>query len=257
MCGDYGACLSKNAAILGWCAKEELHPLTCGTTQLLYSRSSKGNPYRQGAGSMRKDKPPVRVPVSQMALADEDLLAAMDHPFRVHIMGVLNQRVASPGEIAQELELKARDLVYHFDKLEALGVIEFVREKRTPGGRLIGRYYRATKRGWVEADQWKRVDPRERPGVTAMILANCNNDIRAAMQAGTMDGDDNVLARVPAAVDDQGWQEVVDLLNETTRGVVGIAERSAARMKPGDTLRPIKVHIIQFESPGPTSDAKG
>lgn len=205
---------------------------------------------------MRIDKAPAKAPPSPMALADPDLLAAMDHPYRVHIMGVLNQRVASPGEVAQELELKSRDLVYHFDKLEALGVIEFVREERTPGGRLIGRYYRATRRGWVEADQWKRVDPKDRPGVTAMILANCNSDIRAAMQAGTLDGDDNVLARVPAAVDDQGWKEVVDLLNETTRGVITIAERSAARMKPGDSLQPIKVHIIQFESPGPALDAK-
>lgn len=190
------------------------------------------------------------------SLADPGLLAAMDHPYRVHIMGVLNQRVESQGRMAKELGVKSNDLQYHINKLEKIGAIEFVREERTAGGRRVGKFYRARVRGWVEADEWKRVDPKDRPAVTAMILATCNSDIRAAYTGHTIDGDDNVIVRVPAAVDDQGWDEVVDLLNETTRGVIQIAEDSAARMRPGDVLRSIKVHIIHFESPGP-ADLEG
>lgn len=186
-----------------------------------------------------------------LSLTDPELLAAMDHAYRVHIMGVLNQRVASQGEIAKELGIESNALSYHFRKLESLGVIELVRVDRTPGGRLKGRFYRATVRGWLESDEWKNVDPSDQPAITAMILANCNADLRAAITAGTIHGDDNVIARVPAAVDPEGWGEVVDVLTEATRQVVHIAERSAARMRPGDELMPIKVHIIHFESPGP------
>jgi DNA-binding MarR family transcriptional regulator len=190
-------------------------------------------------------------PRPALPLADPQLLAAMDHPYRVHIMGVLNQRVASQGEIAKELKVESNTLSYHFHKLEALGVIEFVREERTSGGQLIGRFYRATVRGWIESDEWKTIDPKDQPAVTAMILANCNADLQAAITAGTIHGEDNVIARVPAAVDREGWREVSDLLNEATREIVHIAERSAARMRPGDELIPIKVHILQMESPGP------
>lgn len=194
----------------------------------------------------------MHVAKQTLPLADPELLAAMDHPYRVHIMGVLNQRVASQGEIAKELNIESNALSYHFRKLEGLGVIELVREERTSGGQLIGRFYRATVRGWIESDEWKNVDPKDQPAVTAMILANCNADLRAAITSGTIHGDDNVIARVPAAVDGEGWREVTDLLNEATRGIVQASERSAARMSPGDELIPIKVHILQMESPGPS-----
>ncbi|HEX5930047.1 MAG TPA: hypothetical protein VFY48_11725 [Solirubrobacterales bacterium] len=167
-------------------------------------------------------------------------------------MGVLNQRVARPAEIAMELGVETNCLMYHVRKLVELGLIELVKVEKTDGGRILGHYYRATARPWVEAEEWKQIDPKDQVAVTAMILANCNADMRSAVSAGTIHGEDNVIARIPIAVDSAGDKELVDLLNETTHKVLDIAERSAARAGT-DTgeLTPFKVHLLHFESPGP------
>lgn len=212
------------------------------------------NPSKPARRTVSSKKRVERATLPPLELADTRLVAAMDHPYRVHIMGVLSQRVASPAEIAKELGVETNALMHHFRKLLDLGVIELVRVAETEGGRLLGHYYRAIARGWVEADEWKRVSPADQPAITAMILANCNADLRAAVAAGTIHGDENVIARVPVAVDTTGEKELVDLLNETTREVLHIAERSAARMgSPNSELKAVKVHIIHFESPSPAS----
>jgi DNA-binding transcriptional ArsR family regulator len=185
-------------------------------------------------------------------LTDAELIAAIDHPYRAHILAVTSQRVASQAEMAKDLGVKSNVLGHHIRKLEGLGLIELVREEFTKGGQRKGRWYRGVGKSWVEADQWKEVPPEQQPAVTAQILANCNADLRAAVVAGTVHGEDNVIARAPVAVDNQGWGELVTLLNQTTREVMNIAARSAARLKPGESLTPAKVHIIHFKSPGPS-----
>lgn len=185
-------------------------------------------------------------------LADPRLVAAIDHPWRAHVLAITNQRVASQAEMAADLRIKSRQLSYHIEKLLDLGLIELVKEEKTPGGRRLGRWFRAIGRSWAEADQWKTISKKNQTAVTSKILSNCNLDLQAAIAAGTIHGDDNVIARIPLAVDGPGWKELCALLNDTTKQAVEIAERSAARMKPGGELTPAKVHIIQFESPGPT-----
>ncbi|HEY6729647.1 MAG TPA: winged helix-turn-helix domain-containing protein [Solirubrobacterales bacterium] len=184
-------------------------------------------------------------------LADENLVAAMDHPARAHIMGVLSHRVASPAEIARELSCDTNYLAYHIRRLKELGLIELARVERTPGGRITGRYYRATARSWIDAENWKKVPLENQHAVTATVLATCNADLRAAVTAGTIHGEDNVIARIPLAVDRKGYDELVELLNETTERVVNVQERSAARMRRDDETLLVKVHIVQFESPDP------
>jgi DNA-binding transcriptional ArsR family regulator len=202
-------------------------------------------------------RPREQEPRTPPHLADEGLVAAMDHPTRVHIMGVLSQRVASPAEIARELGRDTNYLAYHFRKLTELGVIELVKVEKTPGGRIKGRYYRAAARSWLDAEGWQRVPAQSQTAVTATILAACNADLRDAITSGTIHGDDNVIARIPLLVDRAGYEELVDLLNETTQRVVGIQERSAGRMRRDDESLLVKVHIVQFESPDPSEDSPG
>jgi DNA-binding transcriptional ArsR family regulator len=220
---------------------------------VIYSakRKATNNPLN-GAFSMPEDSQRMRSEQPPPDLTDAELIAAIDHPYRAHILAVTSQRVASQAEMSKDLKVKSNVLSHHLSKLEGLGLIELVKEEFTKGGKRKGRWYRAIGKSWVEADQWKQVSPEQQPAVTAQILANCNADLRAAVLAGTIHGDDNVIARAPVAVDKEGWTELVGLLNETTREVMNIAARSAARLKPGENLTPAKVHIIHFASPGPS-----
>ena len=54
----------------------------------------------------------------------------MAHPLRVQILSVLEQRVASPRELSDELEAPLGNVSYHVRTLSSLGLIKLV--KKTP-----------------------------------------------------------------------------------------------------------------------------
>lgn len=186
-------------------------------------------------------------------LTDEALIAAMNHPARIHIMSVLAERVASPAEVAREINRDTNYLAYHFRRLKELELIELVRVERTAGGRVTGRFYRATARSWLEPEDWRRIPEETHGTITSTLLDACNTDLRAAITAGTIHEDDNVIARVPLVVDRAGYEEVVDLLGETVRRLLAIPARASARMAEDEDPLHLKVHIVHFESPSPKS----
>jgi DNA-binding transcriptional ArsR family regulator len=175
----------------------------------------------------------------------------MAHPVRVHALMVLSDRLASPAIIAKELGLEARDVSYHFRVMEKLGLIELVETRETPGGRILGRFYRATARPYFDLDSWREVDPANQPGITANILAMCNADIAAAVKAGTINGEDNHISRSPMVLDRKAYKDLIDLLDRTAETMLSLQQEAAARLRAGDETILTTVHVIQFESPRP------
>lgn len=184
-------------------------------------------------------------------LTDEQALAAMAHPVRVHALMALSDRLGSAGTVAEELGLKARDTAYHFRVMEKLGLIELVEIRETPGGRILGKFYRAVARPYFDLEAWREVDPADQPGITANILAMCNADIAAAVKAGTINGEDNHISRSPMVLDRKAYQDLIDGLAKTAEWMLTLQQEAAARLRAGDETILTTVHIIQFESPKP------
>jgi DNA-binding transcriptional ArsR family regulator len=184
-------------------------------------------------------------------LTNQQLIAAMEHPTRVHAVTVLNERTACASEIGRELGQPPKHVSYHLGKLEGLGVIEYVGEREVPGSKRKARYFRALVRPWFDTESWKQVEPENQPKVTANILALCNADISAAVVSGTIHGQDNHISRIPMILNREGYETLVKRLDEVTEELVAMQQQNAASMKPGDETVLTKVHIIQFESPNP------
>jgi predicted ArsR family transcriptional regulator len=183
-------------------------------------------------------------------LINDKLVAAMGHPTRVHAVMVLNQRTASPSELAKELNRSVRHVSYHLDVLEKLGSIELVERKPAGGGRVMESFYRATERSWFDREAWEQVeDDKTRIGVTMPILTLMSEDIADAMLANTFEAKDNHVSRTPMNLDDDGWEEVVTLLNTTLDELIEIQARVNDRLAPETETKLAKVEIIQFESP--------
>src|SRR4051794_37828743 len=72
---------------------------------------------------------------------DPRLIKVFAHPLRVRILAILEQRVASPSEIAGELDASLGVVSYHVRRLEALGLIKLVRT--TPRRGAVEHHYRA------------------------------------------------------------------------------------------------------------------
>lgn len=183
-------------------------------------------------------------------LTAPELTTALAHPTRNLALAILNQRVASPKEIAEQVNCSIRHVTYHLKVLEDLGCVELVKTEPVMGGRVVRHLYRATKRSWFDREAWTQVEKGDRPAIDSLIVDSMSADISEAMLAGTFsDPPDNHLSRTPMTVDDEGWNEVVTLLESTLEELMEIQGRVSNRSKPETDLKPIKVEILHFRSP--------
>jgi hypothetical protein len=181
------------------------------------------------------------------------LAAAMSHPTRIHTMVVLVERRASPREIAAEIGEPLNNVTYHVNQLLKLGCIELVETSPAGGGRVVEHFYRATQHAYFDDDAWDALDSKAKIGVINTIMRMISEDIARAMGQGSFYSRDDVhVSRSPMALDEEGWGEVAELLNQTTKEMIEIEGRVAERCADGEppTIH-TKVEIIQFPSPLP------
>ena len=64
---------------------------------------------------------------------DPRLVKALAHPLRVRILGVLQDRVASPSDLAEELKAPLGNVSYHVRILAQLGLLKLVKKRPRRG----------------------------------------------------------------------------------------------------------------------------
>jgi DNA-binding transcriptional ArsR family regulator len=185
-------------------------------------------------------------------LANPQLISALAHPTRVHALTVLNERSATPGEIAKELDRSVRHVAYHLERLERLGCVELVGTEEAHGGAVMAKRYRAIQRPWFDREAWTQVDTADQPGVTSAILANMSEDISKAITGGTINDGENHISRTPMVLDPESYEELLELLGETLERMLTLQEKATNRLSGGleDAIL-TKVHLIQLISPDP------
>jgi DNA-binding transcriptional ArsR family regulator len=176
---------------------------------------------------------------------------AFAHPLRVRILIILNERVASPNLLAQDLDQSLNLVAYHVRVLEKYDCIELVDTKQRRGA--TEHFYRATRRQFLSDSEWARMPKSLRPGISNAMLKSVFDDIEEAMRTGTLDElEDRHLSRTPMVVDKKGWDEVAELLSETLDGVLAIQAQSSERLANSDESGVLcKVEMMHFKSPDP------
>lgn len=186
------------------------------------------------------------------SLTSPQLAAAMSHPTRGRVLTILNDRVASPREVADEIGEPLNNVAYHIKILVKLGCIELVRAKQSRGGRVVEHFYRAIEPSFFTEDDWKKIGEEEQRTVTTTIMRMISHDVNAAMVSGTFFDDDNHLSRTPFSVDRAGWEEIKEVLADALDRLLTIKENVAARGQREDLETfPARVNIIHYRSPGP------
>lgn len=182
---------------------------------------------------------------------------AFAHPLRVQILIILNERVASPNMLSQELDQSLNLVAYHVRVLEKYDCIELVDTKQRRGA--TEHFYRATRRQFLSDSEWARMPESLRPGLSSAMLKSVFDDIEEAMSSGTLDEiEDRHLSRTPMVVDKQGWGETADLLRETLDRLLEIqAEASQRVATSGEETILAKVEMLYFKSPEPSAEGEG
>src|ERR671939_1452020 len=91
------------------------------------------------------------------SIDDPRYVKAMSHPLRVRILAILQERRASPNELAGVLGATLGTVAYHVRTLHQLGLIELVDETRVRGA--VAHHYRARERPQVSDAAWARATP--------------------------------------------------------------------------------------------------
>jgi DNA-binding transcriptional ArsR family regulator len=182
-------------------------------------------------------------------LVDPRIAKALSHPMRARILVILNERVASPNEIAETIDERLPNVSYHVRALLDLGCIELVDTAQRRGA--IEHYYRAVVRPFFSDSDWKRIPRSGRQAISDSLLRVVWEDVSGAIEAGTFDArPDRYLAHTPAVVDEQGWSELAAVMARALRDVERIASQSGRRLKKSkEAGMPASVVLMQFETP--------
>jgi DNA-binding transcriptional ArsR family regulator len=183
---------------------------------------------------------------------DSRLAKALAHPLRVQLLAALNQEVASPNELAKKLGEPLTNVSYHVRMLHDLGTIELVETEPRRGA--LEHYYRAIVRPFFADRDWKKLPKNARGSISDAVLQLVWDDAAEAIKSGQFDDrEDRHLSRTVLCVDDQGWEELNELLVESLDRAMQIQADSASRAtkeEDGDTF---SVNLVMMTHPTPKS----
>lgn len=195
--------------------------------------------------------------VNKQKSSEMTLGALVAHPLRSQCLTLLADRIASPAELATELEENLGNVSYHVRKLWRGGVVEIVEEKPVRGA--MEHFYRAVKMPLFSDEEIAEATVEEREVISRQVFSLMTANATTAVEAGTfVKRPDYHISRVPLRVDEDGWNEMRDLFEKTLEGVFEIQEKSAKRL--GDTQDsgiPIIAFNTFFEMPERAKPGEG
>jgi DNA-binding transcriptional ArsR family regulator len=182
---------------------------------------------------------------------DQRLVRSVAHPLRIQILEALSDHIASPNEVAEGLDADLSGVAYHTRALDKLGALELVDTARRRGA--IEHFYKATPRAFVGDPSWRKVPPSLRGGVSAATLQTFLDKAIAALEAGTLDGrEDTVFRWMPLSLDEEGWKEIVAIMEEATKLMLAAHVRSQDRLSESGGRGTVSAVVGQaaFETAG-------
>lgn len=180
----------------------------------------------------------------------ESLAALVAHPLRAQIWVALINQVRSPVELERLLGADLSDISYHVKELHKKGKIEVVRTEPVRGA--LKHFYTATERLVVTDDEYEAMSLTDRAAIDRETLQLAMADAIASLESGTFcERTDHANIRLMGQVDEEGFKEARDLMEETLTRLHEIQGRSANRRgeEPGRPAIPITSVLLMFERP--------
>jgi DNA-binding transcriptional ArsR family regulator len=158
---------------------------------------------------------------------DERLYKALSHPLRYRILVRLNERAASPSELAEALGEKIGNVAYHVRMLVELDAIELVRTRQVRG--TVEHFYRAIDRPFLDDEHWSRLPVSVRRQFTDFTLQGLWEHVAEAAGAGGFDDREAHVSWTTLELDAEGRENVARILAAALDDVLAEHAASAGR----------------------------
>ena len=180
---------------------------------------------------------------------NQALVKSLAHELRAEILAILNERMASPNELAKELGEGLSQVSYHVKVLKDYEVIRLV--KTEPRRGAVEHYYRATSRAYLTDRDWHELPESVRVGMSADLFQAVVDDVVASMEGDKFDDrEDRHLSWTPLMLDEKGWTELQKLLDQTLKQALKINTEAGKRLaKSKEEPISASVAMIGYEVP--------
>jgi DNA-binding transcriptional ArsR family regulator len=174
---------------------------------------------------------------------------AYAHPLRIQILGVLENRTASPSEIAEELGTPLSNTSYHVRQLVALGLVELV--GRTARRGAIEHHYTAKVRPTITDRGWDQMPGIVKRAIVGGLLEQSIRDVLAAADEGGFDRANAHHSRTAGPLDDEGWETVSRELARVMERVDEAIEQTRVRLAADPNAQATRATIVLMQCEGP------
>lgn len=178
---------------------------------------------------------------------------AYSHPLRIEILGLLDNRIASPRQLATELNASLSVTSYHVRQLRAAKLIRLVRRRQVRGA--IEHHYTANVRPTITDAGWARLPRIVKRAWLGGKIAQVGKEVAAAAGSGGFDHEDMHMSRTSIRVTPEAWKQAAEILARALREIEVLGEEGAARANAeaaSDERHAIAVMML-FEAAAPES----
>jgi DNA-binding transcriptional ArsR family regulator len=194
------------------------------------------------------------MPTSKEPAIDQRIMKALSHPLRVRMLTLLNQKVSSPSELAEELDEPLGNVSYHMRFLADLKMVKLVRTEPRRGA--VEHYYEALEPPLISDDDWAQLPVGLRRSLSDSTLSDIARDLKGAASEGGFDRENIHVSRVALMLDEQGWDELSGVLSDVLERARSIQEQSNKRRKRSDNGGiATALVLMQFEGGGTGASA--
>jgi DNA-binding transcriptional ArsR family regulator len=166
-------------------------------------------------------------------ISDPRYVKALSHPLRVRILALLQERTASPRELAEWLDATLGTVSYHVRTLHDFGLIELVKTTQVRGA--IAHHYKATIRPTVDDAAWASAPPIAKQAAVGATLQTVDDYARASAAAGGFDRGEAHLSRTNLRLDAKGWAAAAKASQKLIAELAKIEETAAKRIEKDPT----------------------
>jgi DNA-binding transcriptional ArsR family regulator len=161
-------------------------------------------------------------------LDDPRYVKALSHPLRVRILAILEERTASPVQLAELLGASLGVVSYHVRTLERFGLIKLVRTNPVRGA--VEHHYRANERPTISDESWGGAGPVAKQAYLSSFLQQVAAYTNTAAAGGGFDRADAHFSRTVAKLDAKGWAQLAKVCEQLLAKIDSIEADAAKRI---------------------------
>jgi DNA-binding transcriptional ArsR family regulator len=162
-------------------------------------------------------------------LQNPAFVQALSHPLRARMLNVLQEREASPKELAAEFGIPLANVAYHIQVLRKLKLIRLVR--KTPRRGAVEHHYKADHAIAIEDGAWRNTAGIVKDATVASWLDEVGGYVSDSAASGGFTQDDAHMSRSRLTLDDEAWSELGGMLQDVVKRAEELQKASAKRLR--------------------------